>query len=103
MSQTDKKQIFFQKCRFSSRKRSFGHIECNFNNPADFFGGKSNRFSSVFDADKKQKETEMIFFKKGTFQQNDLGYEDCSFDKSNEKISTKRPIVLAQCPKMQNF
>ena len=40
--------------------------------------------------------------KKCSFQQKSLGHEDCSFDKSNEKNSTKRPIVLAQCPKKQN-
>ena len=44
----------------------------------------------------------MISSKKGKFQQKVLGHKYCSFDKPNEKISTKRPSFLAHCPKMQD-
>ena len=55
----------------------------------------------MYDADKTERNRKFFFPRKGTFHQIVLGHEDCSFDKPNEKFSTKILIVLAQCPKMQ--
>ena len=49
-----------------------------------------------------RKKQKWSFLTKGNFPQNVSGDEDCTFDKPNKKNSTRRPVVPAQCPKMQN-
>ena len=49
-----------------------------------------------------RKKQKWYFLRKSSFPQNVSGEEDCSFQKPNKKISTKRTVVLAQNPKMQN-
>ena len=97
------KNRFFPEILFFSikKKRSCGHIECCFDVPVDFFEETPIDFVQSTTLT-KQKETEKFFSREDSFLQKVLGEKDCSFDKPNEKFSTKRPIVLAQCPKMQN-
>ena len=71
--------------------------------PGRFVWGNANRVCSISDADRTEGTRKVFFSREGSFLQKVLGEEDCSFDKPNKKISTKRPVVLAQCPKMQNF
>ena len=98
MSQNDIKENFFPKILFFSEKPCCARIEWIFDKPASFLGN-ANRFSSITDAEKTERNRSEVSHKKCSFQQKVLVQEDCSFDEPNDTFSPKKPSVLTRGPK----
>ena len=90
MSQLDIKTDFFQKPLFLNKTFHWAH-RMQFWQLGHFFEENQNFMFNLrrWENRKKQKWS---FLRKSNFPQKDSGEEVCSFDKPNEKISTKNQL-----------
>ena len=83
-------EVFFSKKRFPS-KCSYGHVDCSFDNPAEFYWQKRRKCSAP-DAKLKKK----VFLKeKWVSSESSAGDVECSFENPAEIFLTKEQKIFA--------
>ena len=90
-SNARKWRSFFSKKRFPS-KRSYGHVDCSLDNPADFYWQKRRQFSAPA---ARLKKKVCFSEEKWVSSKSSAGDVECSFEYPAEKFLTKEQKIFA--------